>query len=60
LENFIDGTQCKELLQNCHSGNEENLNKQTAKFRISILFQYLVMNITAKTNDTNDILQTFR
>jgi len=49
FENFIDGKQSKKLLQNCHSCNEQNLNKQTATFRISILFQYFV-HILAKFN----------
>jgi len=49
FENFIHGTHCKSICRTVTSGKEQNLNKQMAEFRISMLFQYF-MHILAKFN----------
>ena len=49
FENFTQGTRCKKHLRTVVSGEEQNLNKQMAEFRIAILFQYF-MYLLAKLN----------
>jgi len=41
FENFIHGTQCKSICKTVNSGKEQNLNKQIAELKISILLNTL-------------------